>query len=573
MAHQLKSRFDIACQNDISSLARLYGKDAQGSLTFTYNVEKRKKNKKNQKKKSSKYKQKTLTVPWTSDPFGTLYRLITIDETVEEEGAEYKELRQAIKDGSGVKGHIISHLQTASTLLGVAQQPTRLDRDKLLYIDGVIDSNGVRDDNNENSLVVWANYIDERVHTEMCRENDIGHLWERPRDAPMPSMHALFTAIRLSRYATHCLPCRRGFVVTNTEAIYPVYISIDGDGTTSDAEKEEEKVVYQVLAFDKDDGFLDVATWGRATHLNKAVEAWHRDRCTRPLQSYMDQYGPEEAYAKIHKNELTEFTGGKRKREDDGGDDNDNTNPAPNKKDKKSGDVEKRMEYVILRHIAISICGLDLQSTLASLFAPTSIGGDNHFLEQFSDCGVDGTQLTIEPCWDYVCVGQEGGKGPYKQLAELIDEAGDGGDGTVITSTDIGLTLRRLTNHWIETYPYRLVASVPVTTTNDVNNNTTQYRLVPHMEHGKRLYKAVDYRVSPRTGMAVIAVSVAYLMQRLGDVLTTVVQVDRGDDMSSSEEESTSHDTEHHEVHVMDDWDEGYEEVALVDNEDGGGLE
>lgn len=161
------------------------------------------------------------------------------------------------------------------------------------------------------------------------------------------------------------------------------------------------------------------------------------------------------------------------------------------KKHKREGDSDGHsvVERLVLEHLSTSVCRLD---TLR----------ESDFLQQYRDCGADAP--VIETCYDYICIRQADGKGPYKRIADAIR---DSGVDAAVNSGEVGLVLRRLAAEWIEAPSYHkwLIGGA-------VGQLTC---LLLGSDYGTKRHPAVDYRISLPDGMPAVAVSVAFLKHRL----------------------------------------------------------
>ena len=225
----LRARFTIHSLEDVAFLVSLYGDETAGELTFT------------------DARKKVTSIAWGNNPFQRL--------------SDCLQKKSVLREKQGV---IVCRLCGPDTVRAVAVRPEKIsDVDQFEHPE-------------KDRLLVWARHIDDQVSDEMDRKHDVCREYKQPQER-MDSMEDLYTAIRLSRYVTQCVPCQSGYIVANTTSVYLCYVGLSGD----------QNPVSTTLVFDKDDGFLCVFTGERIAYLNDKVRAWQRDDYTRTLQSYL----------------------------------------------------------------------------------------------------------------------------------------------------------------------------------------------------------------------------------------------------------------------------------------------
>ena len=237
----LRAQFKLRSLDDLQLLVALYGPEIQGELTFTDNCQKRVK--------------ECIKIAWGDDPFTALL--------------EKLKAKKLAREKAGV---IVCRLSGPGTVKSVSQRPERLDPTQFEHPDKPL-------------LLEWAHHIDDMIGAEIGRENDEGWI-HKPPEKKLADMKLLHTAIRLSKHATHSVPCRSGFLISNAESVYLSYVGLGH----ADAAIGDTDVVSTGLMFDKDDGFLCAFSHERVSYLNEKVDRWKEGGCKHSLASYLDQY-------------------------------------------------------------------------------------------------------------------------------------------------------------------------------------------------------------------------------------------------------------------------------------------
>ena len=129
----------------------------------------------------------------------------------------------------------------------------------------------------EDVVLKWTKFIDAKVHSEMCYNNDDVCLNFIPPKTCLKSIDELFLACRLSLYVTHVLPTQNGIYALNAKCInipwIPLLVSTSVLG----------------LQFDIHNGFISYFNDPNDNlgDLNEHFLRWKDDGFDRPLSSIL----------------------------------------------------------------------------------------------------------------------------------------------------------------------------------------------------------------------------------------------------------------------------------------------
>lgn len=130
---------------------------------------------------------------------------------------------------------------------------------------------------NKQLILEWSKYIDRVVNSEMNRSNDICFMFSTP-EKKLENLSELLSAIKLSANATHIIPSKTGFIITNPVAVYLSWVGLTSKSDPSSA-----------MMFDKDDGFGSAFGGSDSIeYLNTRFELWKNSGYQGKMSDYYE---------------------------------------------------------------------------------------------------------------------------------------------------------------------------------------------------------------------------------------------------------------------------------------------
>ena len=224
-----RSQYHIQSLQDLELLATIF-KGVKGELEITTNND------------------QSTTIQWTQNPFTKLL--------------ENKD--QLVKI---MPFNLITRLCGPDTIRVVSPQLNKLNPNEFTH-------------QRKNILMIWADYIDSQIQTEMKRSNDLGYTWQNPKEE-VNSMDEFLLACRLSKHATHVLfGTHNSALVFNQQCVYLPSL------------KFTQTSKIDACIFDKDDGFSPVFSQcdQQLEYINSKFKLWKNNEFKGKLSDYCHEY-------------------------------------------------------------------------------------------------------------------------------------------------------------------------------------------------------------------------------------------------------------------------------------------
>jgi hypothetical protein len=126
---------------------------------------------------------------------------------------------------------------------------------------------------NNESIKIWADFIDDMIESELKRTNDIGINFPAPKEN-LQSMDELLLAIKLSKYATHIIQYKTGYIIANDKSKYLTQIILnDNYGFSTSVSFKDERKFCSLFMINTD-------------YIKETFALWKENNYEGPIENY-----------------------------------------------------------------------------------------------------------------------------------------------------------------------------------------------------------------------------------------------------------------------------------------------